>query len=143
MGDDLTLTTSMHENGFRNIMKTNRITLLLFSLLAYFFLVQPVYGLRCDGRIVEIGEKSSQVARKCGQPDHIEYSQEERIKGKYYYSHRYGRSKENHHPPLLKKEIIQIEEWTYNFGPTKFIRYLSFENDRLTKIELGEKGYYQ
>jgi len=115
---------------------------ILFCALAMFLIVQPVYGLRCDGRIVQIGDKTSQVANKCGQPDHIEYSQEERIRANYYSMHRYSRSKAYRHLPFIAKETIQIEEWTYNFGPTKFIRYLSFENDRLTKIELGDKGYY-
>ena len=102
--------------------------------------VQPAFGLRCDGRIVQIGDKTLQVANKCGQPDHIEYSQEERIRTNHYSRH--SPSKEYRHLPSIEKVTIQIEEWTYNFGPTKFIRYLSFENDRLTEIELGDKGYY-
>lgn len=117
--------------------------LIFLCVLAMFLIVQPAYGLRCNGRIVQIGDKTSQVTKKCAQPDHIEYSQEERIGDNYYFMHRHGRSKENRHIPFLTKETIQKEEWTYNFGPTKFIRLLSFENDRLTKIELGEKGYYR
>ena len=115
-------------------------TFILLCALVLSLNVQPVYGLRCDGRIVQIGDKTSQVANKFGQPDHIDYSQEERVRTNYYSRH--SPSKEYRHLPFIAKETIQIEEWTYNFGPTKFICYLSFENERLTKIELGDKGYY-
>jgi hypothetical protein len=106
-------------------------------------IAQPVFGLRCDGRIVQIGDKTTEVAKKCGQPDNIEYSQVERIREDYYYIRKHNRSKDYPYIPFIEKEIIQIEEWTYNFGPTKFIRYLFFEKDRLTIIEQGEKGYYR
>jgi len=118
-------------------------TFILLCTLAMFFIVQPAYGLRCNGRIVQIGDKTSQVVNKCGHPDHIEYSQEEHIGENYYFMHKYDRSKENPHVPFIAKKTIQVEEWTYNFGPTKLIRYLTFENDRLIKIELGDRGYYR
>jgi hypothetical protein len=40
-----------------------------------------------------------------------------------------------------KKEKVKIEEWTYNPGPTDFIRYLRFENGILTNISTGDKGF--
>jgi hypothetical protein len=40
-----------------------------------------------------------------------------------------------------KKEKVKIEEWTYNPGPTEFIRYLRFENGILTNISTGDKGF--
>jgi hypothetical protein len=39
------------------------------------------------------------------------------------------------------KEKVKIEEWTYNPGPTEFIRYLRFENGILTNISTGDKGF--
>ena len=30
--------------------------------------------------------------------------------------------------PLLVKEQVKIEEWTYNLGSTRFVRYLRVEN---------------
>jgi hypothetical protein len=38
-------------------------------------------------------------------------------------------------------EIIEIEEWTYNQGPTSFMMFLTFRNGTLTTIESGEYGY--
>jgi len=40
-----------------------------------------------------------------------------------------------------KKEKVKIEEWTYNPGPTEFIRYLRFENGTLRNISTGDKGF--
>ena len=39
------------------------------------------------------------------------------------------------------KEEVRIEEWTYNLGPTRFVRYLRFENGILDAIRNGDKGY--
>jgi len=39
------------------------------------------------------------------------------------------------------KELVTVEEWEYNLGPTRFIRYLQFENGRLIRIIDGDYGY--
>ena len=46
-------------------------------------------------------------------------------------------------PPgfLFAKELVTVEEWEYNLGPGRFIRYLTFENGRLIKITIGDYGY--
>jgi len=36
---------------------------------------------------------------------------------------------------------VTVEEWEYNLGPGRFIRYLTFENGRLIKITTGDYGY--
>jgi hypothetical protein len=43
--------------------------------------------------------------------------------------------------PFLVKEQVKIEEWTYNLGTTRFVRYLRFENGILTEIRTGDKGF--
>ena len=106
------------------------------------FINNPTYALRCSGSIVSIGDTKSQVIGKCGEPNHIESWEEERIKKDYYHSYDPHRSYEGYREPFLVKEYVTIEEWTYNRGPTSFIRYLLFENGRLKKINLGEKGSY-
>jgi hypothetical protein len=42
---------------------------------------------------------------------------------------------------LFVEELVTVEEWEYNFGSTRFIRYLQFENGRLTRITEGDYGY--
>jgi hypothetical protein len=112
------------------------------SICVLVFLInQPVYGFRCSGKIVYKGDTKSQVIEKCGEPDHIEYWEEERIKKDHYYSYDHYRPYEGYREPFLVEEYVRSEEWTYNRGPTAFIRYLIFENGRLKKINLGDKGY--
>lgn len=118
----------------------NRLGLLIGLMLICS--VQPVYGLRCGGSIVSKGDTKFQVINKCGEPESIESWQEERIKRDFYYKHDPYRKGEGYREPFLAKEYIRMEEWTYNFGPTTFIRYLLFENSRLKKISDGEKGTY-
>ena len=54
---------------------------------------------------------------------------------------RWYREKELYREPYLAVEDILIEEWTYNLGPTRFIRYLIFENGRLVDIKTGDYGF--
>ena len=122
-----------------------KIKYLLHGFLICIFAIlmnDTAFGLRCNGKIVSIGDTKSQVIDKCGEPDHIESWEEERIKKDHYYSYDNDGSYEDYREPFLVKEYVRIEEWTYNRGPTTFIRYLLFENGRLKKINLGDKGHY-
>jgi len=78
---------------------------------------------RCpNGSLILINDRISEVKRKCGPPTEASRRQE-RIGWGYVL------------------ETVEIEEWTYNLGPTSFMTYLTFENGRLTRIESGEYGY--
>jgi hypothetical protein len=37
-------------------------------------------------------------------------------------------------------DVVEIEEWTYNLGPSSFVYNLTFENGVLTRIESGGYG---
>jgi len=39
-----------------------------------------------------------------------------------------------------RRTTIRVDEWTYDFGPTRFLRILTFENGRLVNIRHGERG---
>jgi hypothetical protein len=97
-------------------------------------------GLRCSGQIVSIDDTKSEVLSKCGEPFHIETWEEERARVDHYYRY-FDRHDGWQSAPAYIKEMVKIEEWTYNFGPTRFLYYLTFENGRLTCIETGDYGY--
>ena len=96
---------------------------------------------RCGPEIISIGDRRQEVLRKCGEPTSVDVWDEVRIKrdfGSRFFAPRQdypGRI------PLLVEELVQVEEWEYNLGPGKFIRYLRFENGWLTRITLGDYGY--
>jgi len=109
--------------------------------LLVIFATAPAYGLRCKGRIVSIEDTASKVVDICGEPQHIKSWEEKRITDEYLYHYYKYRKKNHRYYPTT--DSVSIEEWTYNFGPTVFIRYLLFENGRLKEITLGDKGHYQ
>ena len=126
-------------------MKIHR--LCAFSLVTAFVLLGSVnvsFAFRCGTELVNEGDTKFEVSHKCGEPDYVESWEEERVQKDFglrrdYDSHnrRYNWYRE----PFLVKEQVRIEEWTYNLGPTQFIRYLRFENGILTRISTGDKGF--
>lgn len=99
-------------------------------------------GLRCSGEIVSLGDRKSDVMRKCGEPTDKDTWEEERIRIRSGLHRRYRERELAGHPAssyIIKK--VTVEEWTYNFGPHQFIYYLKFENNKLRCIESGDYGY--
>src|SRR5690606_22281593 len=90
----------------------------------------PAHAFRCGTRLVTEGDPKSKVRRYCGEPvdiqtrviyrtgltrprfrvqgpDGMEYSREILIPDRSY-------------------EEVLVEEWTYNFGPRRFMRLVRF-----------------
>ena len=93
----------------------------------------------CGSKIVTVRDHKHDVLRKCGEPSYVEVWEEVRVKRDF------GPGLMNtetgwHRLPLFVKELVTIEEWEYNWGSTRFIRYLRFENGRLTRISEGDYG---
>jgi len=89
----------------------------------------PAWALRCDSRLVLEGDYKLQVLQKCGEPDYRESRVEYRLT-------RLRGSGLNQ--PGLDQEVQQpvvIDEWTYDFGPHRFMQLLIFENGRLVRIK--------
>lgn len=75
--------------------------------------------LRCDNEIVNEGDRTFDVLRKCGEPDFVD-----RWFEGLAYAYPIG---------------IEVEEWYYNFAPNRLVRMLRFRNNRLVSVETG--GY--
>ncbi|MGD8614030.1 MAG: DUF2845 domain-containing protein [Desulfobacterales bacterium] len=69
-------------------------------------------SLRCDRESIMTGDTEFQVEAACGNPESV----------------------------LIKGNAKKV--WIYNFGPTRFIYYLTFVNGRLSRIQTGEYGGY-
>jgi len=81
----------------------------------------------CDGGIISTGDRSIDVLAKCGAPDSKESHQEELSE----------RLDDN----TKQKVFVTVEEWTYNFGPTRFMRIVILKNGVVTNIRTGNYGY--
>jgi hypothetical protein len=104
-------------------------------------------GFWCDGKLISTGITKYEVLHECGEPDYKEVRFEKRIRRDFFRDlflpdevYRY-REREQYREPFLVEEEMMIEEWTYNLGPTRFIRYLTFENGRLVRITTGDYGF--
>ena len=84
-------------------------------------------ALSCDGGIISTGDRSIDVLAKCGTPDSKESHQEE-----------LGEQLDDN---TKQKVFVTVEEWTYNFGPSKFMRIIVLKNGVVANIRLGNYGY--
>jgi hypothetical protein len=94
----------------------------------------------CGSKIITTGDHSYDVLRKCGEPSHVEAWEKVRVKrdfGPGLLEEEMGLSRWS---PFVK-ELVTVEEWEYNWGSNRFIRYLRFENGRLIRITVGDYGY--
>ena len=74
----------------------------------------------------------------CGGPDHVEsrtiYRSRWEVRPRHQWRYRSTQTTGVEVP-------VWIETWTYDPGPTQFIRYLHFEDDVLMNITTGRRGY--
>ncbi|MEJ5377507.1 MAG: DUF2845 domain-containing protein [bacterium] len=113
-----------------------------FSLMALLSTWAPIEAsaLRCQGRIVSLGETRYEVTAKCGAPSFVEQRYEERLgipEGRLFL---YDPGEKRYIKPWAVQQVL-IEEWTYNFGPHSLMYYLRFENGILNDIRTGDYGF--
>ena len=125
--------------------KETRLSFLIVIIgLMLLGLWEPSFALRCGTRLVSIGDTRFEVLQKCGEPDFVEAWEEELIQRDFGIRRQFDSESRRYtwyREPFLVKEQVKIEEWTYNLGPTRFVRYLRFENGVLTDIRTGDKGF--
>ena len=122
-------------------MKIARIScILMVTLLLTTTAVVIASDFRCGSKIITLRDHRYDVSRKCGEPSHVEAWEEVRIK-RDFGTRLLETEMILHRLPLLVEERVTIEEWEYNLGSTRFIRYLRFENGRLIRITEGDYGY--
>jgi hypothetical protein len=99
------------------------------------------FGFRCGTRLISEGDLKARVVAECGKPTHVEVWEEVRVRHDLRRSPFTERERDRYREPLLIKEYITVEEWTYNRGPNRFMHHLIFENGRLREIIIGEYGF--
>jgi hypothetical protein len=96
-------------------------------------------GFRCPGgRLVSTGDQMYEVRKKCGDPNAVAQRTEKRkIKVKV----RRWISPTEHEDISEEREIeVLVDEWTYDFGSDRFIRYVAFEDARVVGVTTGGYG---
>ena len=95
-------------------------------------------GMHCANRLVSTGDSLYQVRSVCGQPDDAQRRVElrtvqRRVRGSCGGERRCERTEEY-------SVEVTVDEWTYDFGTRKFIRYLTFVDGRLAEVTTGSYG---
>jgi len=93
------------------------------------FFTSPLYAesVRCNNKIISTGDSRFIVLSRCGEPaGRVEWEEE---------------ISEFLSPFERVSRFISVEEWVYNFGPTRFIRVLHFRDGVLIDIETRDYGF--
>jgi hypothetical protein len=88
-------------------------------------LIPSLPQLHC-GQRVEIGDRRIDVLRKCGRPVTTEKREDLRVSTS-------PTQEENVFAERVSQ--VDIEEWTYNFGPTHFLLFIRPQRGRVTSME--------
>jgi Protein of unknown function (DUF2845) len=88
-------------------------------------------ALDCHGRLVVIGASPWEVTERCGEPANVEYVT------KYLPQQAYDHILQRYVQTLVP---VQQSIWTYNFGSSRFLYYLTFQEGKLIDIKTGEYG---
>jgi hypothetical protein len=124
-------------------MKITKLALWIFLVVVLALPAADLFAseMRCGSRLVSVGDYKYDVLNKCGEPDHVEVREEVRSGRDLYVSGPVIPEGQVFRRSPSISYYVTIEEWHYNLGGNRFIRYLTFENGRLIKIATGDYGY--
>lgn len=111
-------------------MKPYSFLTLLFCLWMGFS--TSAFALSCKNRLITEGDALPRVLSLCGEPSFAHTYEKE-----VTFRTRAPDSQE----VLHVVETVFVDEWTYNFGPYKLIKTLTFHNGLLQEIDVGKRGY--
>ncbi len=111
-------------------------------------------SMRCGTKLVVTGDTKLEVLKKCGEPDlketikMLKTSKEVNLSDhtSTNLTSRNSSLSSNDHSgqsgiTLGTETIEAIEQWSYNHGPTQFIKLLTFRGGRLESVEAAERGF--
>jgi hypothetical protein len=95
-------------------------------------------ALRCEsGRLVTAGDHMYDVRNKCGDPDMVSQRVDRRRIKHTLRRWVHGKAEELEE----EREIeVLVDEWVYDLGPERFVRIVSFEDNRVTCVGTGNYG---
>lgn len=97
-------------------------------------------GMRCGRRLISTGDSLYRVRSVCGEPADAQRSvvtKTERRRVRVPCGERADARCER--TEEYARDII-VDEWTYDFGARRFIRYLTFFDGRLERVATGGYG---
>jgi hypothetical protein len=81
---------------------------------------------QCSDRIVSVGDSAADVTARCGEP--VWKNKREEVIREWLDD------------DTLRKVSGTVEDWTYNFGPNRFVRIFTFRNGKVIDVRTGGYG---
>jgi hypothetical protein len=106
-------------------------------LLCVIWIAVPVLAtaqsLRCGQKIIGQGATRAEVGALCGEPAQVDHKS----------VYRSAAVATGGQPSVIGGTTVevQVEVWTYNFGPTKLMQRIRFEDGTVVRIESLGYGY--
>ena len=128
-------------------MKAGIIPFILSTILSIFLFTNAnASSLRCGVRLITVGDFKARVLAECGEPDHVEVWEEERVykfrhhPGYYgiYENYEYSDRNDEYGQPYRIRKLVFVEQWTYNHDPGRFMDHLRLENGIVRGIKSGD-----
>jgi len=88
--------------------------------------------LRCGNDVVAVGDRKFDLLQKCGEPALKERRTKERSYKTWDAARRHLRE---------VTVTVEVEDWTYNFGPHRFYYVVRMEDGRIVDVESEGRGY--
>jgi len=98
-------------------MRTNKVILPFVGLTLSLLATPAAADMRCEGGLVNVGDSKGYVYEICGEPsfrDTIALDETSTTEG-------------------------VVEQWTYNLGPGRFLRIVTFEAGLVSTIDRGDR----
>jgi hypothetical protein len=99
-------------------------------------------GMRCGQRLVSSGDSTYQVRSLCGEPAATDRRVETRVERRRVrgpcFKDQSGQLR-CERDEAVSIDVV-IDDWTYDFGPRRFVHYLTFENGKLVRVATGGYG---
>jgi Protein of unknown function (DUF2845) len=103
----------------------------VLSVVVLSMTVGNALALDCHGRLIVIGASPWEVSERCGDPAAIEDVM------KHVPQRAYDPMSQTYIYILVP---VQQSIWTYNFGSTRLVYYLTFQEGKLIDIKTGDYG---
>jgi hypothetical protein len=96
-------------------------------------------GMRCGNRLVSKGDSTYAVRSRCGEPDDATRRVETRTERRRVRVPCGGGEARCDRVQEVSADVV-IDEWIYDFGPQTFVRYLTFVDGKLFRVDTGSYG---
>ena len=96
-------------------------------------------GMRCGNRLISTGDSTYDVRSRCGEPRDATRRTETRTERRRVRVACANGEARCEREQEVSAEVV-VDEWTYDFGPQRFVHYLTFLDGKLARVATGSYG---